>query len=991
MSDTSLDTAASSDAALYQGLRISEIMPGNKTAVPDEEGLFSDWVEVWNSTDRDISLKGVGLSDDGRTIKFIFPDVTLAADERVIVFCTDTNLLETGKPYHAKFKLSSSGETVYLYTPNAYAIDSVTYPIMSSDTSWSLVGDEFQEVTWYSPTYENSEEGHQAYLLATMVTEGDLIINEVMADAKSGLSDEDGEFSDWIELYNTTDSVIDLSNYALSDKENKPMMWRFPDGAVIAPHSYYIVFCSGKDRRDDPSAIPHSSFKLSAEHDTVVLSDAKGRIVDRVTIDNLAEDCSYARGNNGVFSVHTMATPGRANDDISGADYDLRARNTTGVIITEVMASNSTVTVYEGVDTKDWIELYNSSSQTVDLSGYGLSDNIGRARRWQFPEGTVILPGAYLTVMCDGENTTTASTILHTNFKIKRAGGETICLSTPDGHVLDKIVLPAIPTDVSYGRTNDLSGFFYYETPTPNAANGLDGFRGYADRPELLQPAGLYEGTVYTGFTIPEGCSVYYTTDGSIPTRDSTLYRGETLELNFTTVLRARAYSDSEDTRPSEIVTGSYFVNTYHSLPIVSVTVDPDELWNETDGMLVAGTNVDKSSLPFKNTIYREFGKIPREGYVEYFLLDGTQVLSQGMEVALQGDYSLDMPQKSLKLRAKSKYGAKTFAAALFDDRPYTEYKGFTLRNSGNDCVWTRLLDGFESRLIDSYGTIVAHQAWNPVVVYINGVYWGHYNMRERKDKYFVAQHEGLSFDEADDITILKGNMALVSGSSAVRTEYKNMIAKIKKSDPANNEEDLQYILDNVDVDNYFEYIAFEMFFGNSDIGNMQMYRVPGGKWKWLLYDLDYGLFNSTFDSAKSYTKDKGMGQKNIDNTILKKLLTVPEYKDKFLRKLGDIFQTFTTEYMLSVLEPLVDLIEPEMSMHFARWGEENDTAIIAELPTTSDGAYRYWEKRVERLRNVIKKRPNLLWGYIQDAFNLSNAEMLDYFGERPEMPADAI
>ena len=79
------------------------------------------------------------------------------------------------------------------------------------------------------------------------------------------------------------------------------------------------------------------------------------------------------------------------------------------------------------------------------------------------------------------------------------------------------------------------------------------------------------------------------------------------------------------------------------------------------------------------------------------------------------------------------------------------------------------------------------------------------------------------------------------------------------------------------------------------------------------------------------------------------------------------------------------------MSMHFARWGEENDTAIIAELPTTADGALRYWNQRVNRLRNVIKKRPNLLWGYIQDAFNLSDAEMLEYFGERPEMPDDAV
>ena len=111
------------------------------------------------------------------------------------------------------------------------------------------------------------------------------------------------------------------------------------------------------------------------------------------------------------------------------------------------------------------------------------------------------------------------------------------------------------------------------------------------------------------------------------------------------------------------------------------------------------------------------------------------------------------------------------------------------------------------------------------------------------------------------------------------------------------------------------------------------------------------------------------MGQMKIDNTIFVKLLSVPEYKDKFLQKFGDVFQTFTTEHMLNVLEPLVDLIKPEMELHWARWGEENDKMVISEVPVTVDGAYRYWEKRVERLRNVIRKRPTYLWEMMQNAF----------------------
>ena len=987
--DGHVGMASAAPSDYYQGLVISEMMPSNRSAVPDENGEYGDWVEIWNSSDHDISLKNVGLSDRGDSIRFLFPDVTLEPDGRTVVFCTDTNAVELGKPFHAKFKLSSVGETVYLFDPSAYQIDSATSPIMGSDESWALQEDgAFAATLLYSPGYANNEEGYQAYLASTMVTGGDIIINEVMADAKTGLADEDGELCDWIELHNTTDRTISLANYALSNKENKPLKWRFPEGAAIAPGGYYVVFCSGKDRVDASTGVPHTNFRISAEHDTVVLSDSHGRLVDRVTIDNLAEDCSYGRNSYGDFQVFQLATPGLPNTE-AGAnqmDYLMRQMNKTGVYISEVMASNDSTVVYQNDGFTDWVELYNASQQPVDLSGYGLSDNIGRGRKWQFPQGTVIQPGEYKVILCDGQSELSTTAQLHASFKISRTEGETVCLADPTGRVLDKLVLPLIPTNVSYGRTLGLAGFFYYDAPSPMAVNGT-GFLGYAEAPQLLVEPGLHYETVYTGFTVPENTTVYYTTDGSIPTSASNAYHGETIELNFTTVLRARAFSTA-GLQPSEITTGTYFVNAYHTLPVVSLVCDPDVLWNESTGMLVTGPDADKTKQPFQNTIYREFGKIRQEGHIEYYLLDGTRVLNQGTGFELAGDFSLDLPQKSFKLRAKSIYGAKTFQAKLFDDREYTEYKSFVLRNCGNDGMWTRLVDGFQSRLLDYYGTEVIHQAWNPVVVYLNGVYWGHYNMRERVDYYFVAQHEGLTFDQADAITVLHGNGSPDHGSNKA---FNAMIKKIKASDPAKNDEDLQYILDNVDVDNYLEYMALEMFVGNSDIGNTRFYRTgqEGSKWKWIFYDADYGLYDSAFNSPWSYTKEKGMGQGNFENGIFLKLLEVPEYKDQFLRKLGDIFQTLTTEKMLEILEPLIDQIEPELPLHFARWAEEHDNALLAEWPTTADGAYRYWETRINRLKNVIKKRPNKLWGFVQEHFALSDETMLEYFGPQPEMPAD--
>ncbi|MBQ9251211.1 MAG: lamin tail domain-containing protein [Clostridia bacterium] len=979
----------------YEGLRISEVMPSNRSAVTDENGEYPDWIEIWNSSDAAMNLKGLGLSDRSDSIRFLFPDMTLPADGRMIIFASNSNQADPGLPFHAKFKLSSVGETVYLYDPNAYLIDSCKYPILGSDESWALTAEGFQAVEYFSPGFENSPEGHQAYRESIMVSGGALIINEVMADPMTGLRDEDDELSDWVEIYNTTANAVSLDNYALSDNESKPLKWRFPKGASIPGYGYYVVFCSGKDKVEAVSGVPHSNFSISAERETIILADSRGHVVDRVMIDNLAEDCSYGRNDQGTMQVFQTATPGLPNNQIgfNQMDSNLRAMNPSGVYISEVLASNDSITTYPSGGNTDWIELYNSSSQSVDLSGYGLSDRLTRGRKWQFPQGTIIGAGEYKIVLCDGARGSTDVGVLRASFKLNRTAGETLAFTDPEGRVLDKVILPVQRTDISYGRTLGMSGFFYYETPTPFQMNG-QGFAGYAEEPSLTEAPGTYFSTVYAQINVPEGTQVYYTTDGSDPTTASTPYNGERLELNFTTVLRARAFAADPNLQPSEIVTGTYLINAYHTLPIVSLVTNPANLWDPVNGMLAEGNILKEApgKLPFKNSTYRAVkdsgARFPV--HVEMYDTDGTQILNQGAQFSLMGDYSLDMPQKSMKFRAKSLYGAKTFAAALFPDREYTEYKSFVLRNSGNDSMWTRLQDGFESRLLDYYGATVIHQAWRPVAVYLNGTYWGHMNLRERVDKFFVAQHEGLPFDQADDFDILQASGSTKYGSNK---EFKAMLKKIKAGNPAKNEEDLQYILDNVDVDNLFEYMALEMFVGNSDIGNTRFYRLKGtdGKWKWIWYDADYGLFMSNFDSPKSYTKEKGMGQQNIDNTIFRKLLSVPEYKDQFLRKLGDVFQTLTTKTMLEILEPLVEQITPEMELHWARWGEENDQMVLSEVPTTVDGAYRYWEKRVERLRNVCRKRPTYLWEMVQNAFDLTNAQMVEYLGEKPDMPPDAV
>ena len=159
-------------------------------------------------------------------------------------------------------------------------------------------------------------------------------------------------------------------------------------------------------------------------------------------------------------------------------------------------------------------------------------------------------------------------------------------------------------------------------------------------------------GTVTAGFTIPANTTVYYTTDGSTPTQDKGyLYTGQDITFTHTTTLRARAFPANPLYKASTVTTGTYLMETYYTTPIVCITVDPDELWNEENGMLAAGPNIDKSGgIPFKNTIYRKYGKTPREGYMEYYDVDGTQLISQGVAIGLIGNYSLAVSYTHLTL-----------------------------------------------------------------------------------------------------------------------------------------------------------------------------------------------------------------------------------------------------------------------------------------------------------------------------------------------------
>ncbi|MBR1708207.1 MAG: lamin tail domain-containing protein [Clostridia bacterium] len=978
--------------------RITEVMSSNRTAFPDETGAFPDWIELSNTSQEDISIGGYGLSDRDDKILFVFPDILLAPGEHIIVFASDTTKNTAGETLHANFKISSAGDTLFLFGTDGIAYEKLEVPAMDANMSYAWIGDENYIITQqYSPGYDNNQEGYAAFRSETVLPSGQLVINEICASSITTLADEDGEYPDWIEIHNNGSNPIDLSNYALSDNSDNLVKWRFPQGTILPGGGYFVVFASGKDRPASAGSWPHASFRLRSNTETVILSDIQGRMIDLVTYDNLQSDTSWGRDETNDpsnFKVFTQPTPGMPNirSSETAMDTALCLANTSGLYITEVMTGN-TKTHTPGVNYfYDYVEIYNMSGQAVNLKGYGLSDNIKKPRKWQFPDLT-IENNSYIVIYCDKTQTSKPGVYTFTDFGLKQTG-ETVVLSTPEGKVLDKVVVPQLYDDTSYGRTLGQAGLFYYSNPTPGEPN-TTGFVGYTDPPEFLKTGGNFERPLSEAngvtLTVPRNAVVRYTTDGSDPTIYSEKYTGP-IPIEKSTVIRARAFQDGLE--PSPIVSSTYLIAVYHTLPIVCITVDPDHLWNEENGMFADGPNIDRENTdpPWKNATYWQknwFG-----GWIEYLDTTGTRQISQGMTFRVMGQYSLDMPQKSLYIKADSQYGKDSFDYAFFDDRPYTSYASIVLRNGGQDGLYTRVIDGMQARLIDQSGSSVVTQAWRPVIVYINGEYYGHYNLRERAGYKMVAQHEGWL--NADDIDMLESNgtssTQVNHGSNAA---YKELVSYVESHDLANDTEAFQYVCSQVDVDNMIDYFIFESFFGNTDPGNIRFYRNAksgDGKWRYLFYDSDWGFFNVTLSKNKisggvAYVlNEKGMGSQKIkSNVLIRNLIKNPEIREKFLLRYGELYRTvFTTEYLTNLFNSMIAQIKPEMDMHMQRWASKVHKKISFDQPKNPEGGYNYWVTRCERmLTRIFPRRPYYIYNDIQSYFGLSDEQMLYYLGPR--------
>lgn len=679
-------------------------------------------------------------------------------------------------------------------------------------------------------------------------------------------------------------------------------------------------------------------------------------------------------------------------------------------VINEIMTANLGTTEDDDGDFSDWIELFNPGDQSVNLVGYGLSDDYDRPFRWVFPDVT-LEPGEYLLVWASGKDRSNASEPLHTNFAIS-SDGEEVLITEPGGRRVGDIPPVPIPGDISYGRTdsgNDELAFF--SNPTPGYANHHESYQGVLAPPVLTLPTGFYQGTQEIEITHADSEAVIrYTLDNSFPGETGALYGGpvrlESLEgsPNFISEIRTNPpevpasiewYPPAEETakahvlraaayRPGYIasapVSGTYFVDLdTPALPVFSIVTDDDNLFDHDSGIYVPGIVYEQNGYgegwygqPNAN-YYRRGIEWEVPAQLE-FIENGKTVLGQEVGIRIHGGGTRALPMKSLRLYARGSYGNTHLRYDFFPDQVDQQYKRLILRNSGQDFFGygTMFRDGFMHKLVEPLGWDI--QDYRPAIVFLNGEYWGIHNIRERYDENYFERKYGIA---EEDLDFLESNQLVRNGSA---DHYSEMISFVEHN-PLSEQDAFSHLASLMDIDNYIDFFIVNIFFNNIDWPghNLKYWRYSGepynnpapgrdGRWRWAFNDFDFGFGNNeglypynqnTLEHATHPDGSSWPPNPPWSTFLIRSLLENDGFRSDFINRFGDLLNSlFRPEYMAAALDEMKAALEPEILRHIKRWGHPA-------------GGLEDWEGNISRMESFAERRPDHQVGHILNYFEL--------------------
>lgn len=623
------------------------------------------------------------------------------------------------------------------------------------------------------------------------------------------------------------------------------------------------------------------------------------------------------------------------------------------VIFSEVMASNG---VYTNGEAYDWVEIHNPGKTKADLSGCFLSDSEKDLLKWAFPEGTSLKGGEYLLVYLTGEEMSPGKNkTFYANFKISAEGDQLYLTDAAGEEVLASLEFGQQYGNVSWGMANGSGDMGFFAVATPGKKNEKQVYPSRAAQPEIITPGGFYGEEITVQARAVDGATLRYTLDGDTPTEKSKVFPEKGLSFKKTGVLRIAAFA--ENAVPSQPVTATYFIGEERPVPVVSLVTDEKYLFDKKTGALVKGNNPDYPN-------YEKEWEYPAN--IEFYGLEGECEINQMGTFTAAGHSARQNAQKSIAIYARKAYGEDRFYFNPFPNRDYDSYKSLLLRGANSDAFSTRMRDVVISSLAKPLDII--YQDALAIEVYINGEYWGHYNLREKINKHFIAQWEGVT-EETDidkiDILARTGRDEFLQNG-----DNKDWLALCDfcKTEDLNVPENLQYVEERLDIDSLFTHAAFEIIIGNDDFTNVRVYRVPGGKWKYLLFDVEAGFLSNDRAPMNYYLKDVDDKIQGFRHEPMAALLNVPEMKARFLTRFAEILETsFRWPYVEAAFAPWEETLEILLPRHLKRWPHFT---------------LKEWRQNVDAVKFYGRVRPTKIVSLLQKHMKLTDAEVETYFGD---------
>lgn len=904
---------------------ISELLTSNRGALPDERGVCSDVVELYNRTGEAISLGGYYLTDARENrFRFPLPAVILPAGGYVVVFCDGTGERTESGEIHANFRLSE-GETVCLTSPMG-KFTSVDVRYLPDDRSLALVDGAYVEAV-VSLGFANDDEGAAAFAASRVNPNAALVISEVL------LSDDgtpyEGALCDAVEIWNRSGDPVNTEGWYLTDGVDL-LKYALP-ARVLQPGECAVVICDG---RGDAW---HANFRLSAG-EALRLTGPDWRHGEPV-ICQAAGMGSSMQLQEGIYRSGTISL-GFANDEAGEAAFG-QAMLPAGLRISEIVTSN-TKTLRGAYGTCcDWVELYNASSEPVALAGWYLTDDAEEPHKGALPDVT-LAPGEYYVVFLSKDATNLLKGYPVLPFALSSAG-DTLYLIQGDRFV-DGTGIPALRSDVSYGRAEGSGAFSVLASVTPGARNGDAARQSVAPTTQTAQ--GVYQGVSGVDVVLSGEGQIYYTTDCTVPTVLSTPYTGP-IRISATTVIRAICVADGKTT--SDVLDLTYIVNEGHTLPVASLVTTPDNLWDYYTGIYATGPNAE-AAFPHVGANYWQ--QWEKEATVSLFETDGGG-FSSPCGIRIFGAYSRALAMKSFSCFFRAAYGNASLTYPLFGEDGLDQYEAFLFRNTGQDFTKARMRDPLLTELLAGR-TRVAVQKNRPVVLYLNGEFWGVYYVREKINENYVAGNYNVSPDEVN----------LARANAYDNEEYQSLISYVRQHD-LSDAAAYAHVCSLVDIEEYIDYIVAEIYICNTDNGNIKFFKTKEGKWTWIFYDVDQSFATANFNTVSEHLNPKGTGSLDrFSTTLINGLLRNPEFKEQFLRRMAwQIQEVWSPERVIAAVDAYEQAILPEMARDCAKW----------------EHSYSDWQAHVQALRSFANRRAPYVVSYVQAWFGLSDAQMREY------------